>query len=84
MDVKRHHRLTRDISAVTSGAVFQHILLIYGLGITLLASSASDYVNSGYMRNRNAPILRSSIKWDDYAKNILLIINTPKYDFRRF
>lgn len=70
-----------DISAVTFWGQFSTILLIYGLGITLLALIASDYVELRLMRKEMR--IKGRIKWDD-MQNHILIINTPKYDSERY
>lgn len=70
-----------DISAVTFWGQFSTILLIYGMGITLLAQIASDYVELRLMRKEMR--IKGRIKWDD-MQNHILIINTPKYDSERY
>ena len=70
-----------DISAVTFWGQFSTILLIYGLGITLLALIASDYVELRLMRKEMR--IKGRIKWDD-MQNHILIINTPKHDSERY
>ncbi|MGB0783356.1 MAG: ion channel [Marinomonas sp.] len=70
-----------DISAVTFWGQFSTILLIYGLGITLLAQIASDYVELRLTRKEMR--IKGRMRWDD-MQNHILIINTPKYDAERY
>ncbi|MDB4837240.1 ion channel [Marinomonas sp.] len=64
-----------DISAATFWGQFSTIILIYGMGITLLAQIASDYVELRLMKKEMR--IKGHIKWDD-MQNHILIINTPK------
>ncbi|MCV2401773.1 potassium channel family protein [Marinomonas sp. C2222] len=64
-----------DISAATFWGQFSTIILIYGMGITLLAQIASDYVE--YRLVKKEMRIKGRIKWDD-MQNHILIINTPK------
>jgi voltage-gated potassium channel len=70
-----------DISAATFWGQFSTIVLIYGMGITLLAQIASDYVEIRLMRKEMR--IKGRVKWDD-MQNHILIINTPKYDAERY
>lgn len=70
-----------DISAATFWGQFSTVLLIYGMGITLLAQIASDYVEIRLMRKEMR--VKGRMKWND-MQNHILIINTPKYDSERY
>lgn len=70
-----------DISAITFWGQFSTILLIYGMGITLLAQIASDYVEIRLIRKEMR--IKGRMKWDDMQDHIL-IVNTPKYDAERY
>ncbi|WP_227803863.1 potassium channel family protein [Marinomonas profundi] len=63
-----------DISAGTFWGQFSTIVLIYGMGITLLAQIASDYIEIRLTRKEMR--IKGRIKWDD-MQNHILIINTP-------
>lgn len=64
-----------DISAATFWGQLSTIVLIYGMGITLLAQIASDYVEMRLIKKEMR--IKGQIKWDD-MQNHILIINTPK------
>ncbi len=70
-----------DISAITFWGQFSTIVLIYGMGITLLAQTASDYVELRLMRKEMR--IKGGIKWDE-MENHILIVNTPKHDAERY
>jgi voltage-gated potassium channel len=70
-----------DISAATFWGQFSTIVLIYGMGITLLAQIASDYVEIRLTRKEMR--IKGRMRWDD-MQNHILIINTPKYDAERY
>jgi len=70
-----------DLSAATFWGQFSTVLLIYGMGITLLAQIASDYVEIRLMRKEMR--IKGRMKWND-MQNHILIINTPKYDSERY
>lgn len=70
-----------DISAATFWGQFSTILLIYGMGITLLAQIASDYVELRLTKKEMR--VKGVIRWNE-MQNHILIINTPKYDSERY
>lgn len=70
-----------DISAITFWGQFSTILLIYGMGITLLAQIASDYVELKMIKKEMR--IKGFMRWND-MQNHILIINTPKYDSERY
>lgn len=70
-----------DISAATFWGQFSTIVLIYGMGITLLAQIASDYVEIRLLRKDMR--IKGRMRWDN-MQNHILIINTPKYDAERY
>lgn len=70
-----------DISAASFWGQFCTIVLIYGMGITLLAQIASDYVELRLMRKEMR--IKGRMRWDQMQDHIL-IINTPKYDTERY
>lgn len=70
-----------DISAVTFWGQFSTIVLIYGMGITLVAQIASDYIE---LRITNKEMrIKGRMEWNTMQDH-LLIINTPKYDTERY
>lgn len=70
-----------DISAATFWGQFSTIVLIYGMGITLLAQMASDYVELRLAKKEMR--VKGFIRWNE-MQNHILIINTPKYDSERY
>lgn len=70
-----------DLSAVTFWGQFSTILLIYGMGITLLAQIASDYVELRIIRKEMRT--NGRMEWKKMQDH-LLIINTPKYNTERY
>lgn len=70
-----------DISAITFWGQFSTILLIYGMGITLLAQIASDYVELRLTKKEMR--IKGFKRWNE-MQNHILIINTPKYDSERY
>jgi voltage-gated potassium channel len=70
-----------DISAVTFWGQLSTILLIYGMGITLLAQIASDYVELRLTKKEMQ--IKGLIRWND-MNNHILIINTPESDAERY
>lgn len=70
-----------DISAATFWGQFSTILLIYGMGITLLAQIASDYVELRLTKKEMR--VKGVIRWNE-MQNHILIVNTPKYDAERY
>jgi voltage-gated potassium channel len=70
-----------DISAITFWGQLSTIVLIYGMGITLLAQIASDYVELRLTKKEMR--VKGLIRWDE-MQNHILIINTPKYDSERY
>ncbi|RDL43264.1 metal transporter [Marinomonas piezotolerans] len=70
-----------DISAATFWGQFTTIVLIYGMGITLLAQIASDYVELRLMRKEMK--LKGRMEWSDMQDH-LLIINTPTTNTERY
>lgn len=70
-----------DLSAATFWGQFATIVLIYGLGITLLAQIASDYVEIRLMRKEMK--IKGRLEWSDMQDH-LLIINTPTTNTERY
>jgi voltage-gated potassium channel len=70
-----------DISAVTFWGQLSTIVLIYGMGITLLAQMASDYVELRLAKKEMR--VKGFIRWNE-MQNHILIINTPKHDSERY
>lgn len=70
-----------DISAATFWGQFATIVLIYGMGITLLAQIASDYVEIRIMRKEMK--IKGRLEWSDMQDH-LLIINTPSTNTERY
>lgn len=70
-----------DLSAATFWGQFSTIVLIYGLGITLLAQIASDYVEIRLMRKEMK--IKGRLEWRDMQDH-LLIINTPVTNTERY
>ncbi|MGR0279277.1 ion channel [Marinomonas dokdonensis] len=66
-----------DISAASFWGQFSTIVLIYGMGITLLAQIASDYVELRITRKELH--IKGRLEWTNMNDHIL-IINTPKYN----
>lgn len=65
-----------DISAATVWGQVATIVLIYGIGITLLAQIASDYIESRIQKKEMG--IRGQLEWRN-MHNHLLIVNTPKH-----
>lgn len=65
-----------DISAATVWGQTATIVLIYGIGIALLAQIASDYIESRIQKKEMS--IKGQLEWE-HMKEHLLIINTPKY-----
>jgi voltage-gated potassium channel len=70
-----------DISAITFWGQLSTIILIYGMGITLLAQIASDYVEIRLIKKEMR--IKGRIRWSEMEDHIL-IINTPKYEAERY
>lgn len=70
-----------DISAITFWGQLSTIILIYGMGITLLAQIASDYVEIRLIGKEMR--IKGRIRWSD-MENHILIVNTPKYEAERY
>ncbi|MBJ7539440.1 potassium channel family protein [Marinomonas transparens] len=70
-----------DISAITFWGQLSTIVLIYGMGITLLAQIASDYVE--LRLTRKTMRINGHMEWKNMQDH-LLIINTPKQDAERY
>ncbi|WP_235890041.1 potassium channel family protein [Maribrevibacterium harenarium] len=70
-----------DLSAGTFWGQFATIVLIYGLGITLLAQIASDYVELRLVRRDMR--IKGRTEWSDMQDH-LLIINTPANNTGRY
>lgn len=70
-----------DISAASFWGQFATIVLIYGMGITLLAQIASDYVEIRLIRKEMR--IKGRVEWDKMQDHIL-IINTPRYNSERY
>ncbi|TBR43847.1 potassium channel protein [Marinomonas agarivorans] len=65
-----------DISAATVWGQTATIVLIYGIGIALLAQIASDYIETRIQKKEMG--IKGQLEWE-HMKDHLLIINTPKY-----
>jgi voltage-gated potassium channel len=63
-----------DFSAVTPAGRLATVLLLYIVGITMLAQLASDYID--YRLERRQRMLQGRWEWN--MKNHMLIVNTPK------
>lgn len=70
-----------DISAATFWGQLATIVFIYGMGITLLAQIASDYVEIRLIRKEMK--IKGRLEWSDMQDH-LLIINTPTTDTERY
>ncbi|MGO3407291.1 ion channel [Marinomonas sp.] len=70
-----------DISAATFWGQLSTIVLIYCMGITLLAQIASDYIELRITRKEMR--IKGRMEWNAMQDH-LLIINTPKYDAERY
>ncbi len=70
-----------DLSAATFWGQFATIVLIYGLGITLLAQIASDYVEIRLQHKEMK--IKGRMEWSDMQDH-LLIINTPTTNTERY
>ncbi|GAB3487827.1 ion channel [Marinomonas epiphytica] len=70
-----------DISAATFWGQLFTIVFIYGLGITLLAQIASDYVELRISRKEMR--IKGRLEWNKMQDHIL-IINTPKYNTENY
>ena len=70
-----------DLSAATFWGQFATILLIYGMGITLLAQIASDYVEIRIMQKEMK--IKGRMEWTSMEDH-LLIINTPTTNTERY
>lgn len=69
-----------DFSAVTTAGRLTTTVLLYVVGITVLAQLASDYIDHRLERRRR--MLEG--KWDWDMENHLLIINTPRHNTGRY
>lgn len=65
-----------DISAASFLGQLATIVLIYGVGITLLAQIASDYIELRIQKKEMS--IKGQLEWNT-MQNHLLIINTPKH-----
>lgn len=70
-----------DISAATFWGQLSTIVLIYCMGITLLAQIASDYIELRITHKEMR--IKGRMEWNTMQDH-LLIINTPKYDAERY
>ncbi len=70
-----------DISAATFWGQAATIILIYGIGIALLAQIASDYIELRLQKKEMR--IKGRMEWDQMQDH-LLIINTPKYYTERY
>lgn len=70
-----------DLSAATFWGQFTTIILIYSLGITLLAQIASDYVEIRIMHKEMK--IKGRMEWSSMQDH-LLIINTPTTNTERY
>lgn len=69
-----------DLSAATPAGRAATVLLLYIVGITLLAQLASDYID--YRLERRQNMLQGRWEWN--MKDHMLIINTPKQNTVRY
>lgn len=69
-----------DFSASTAAGRLATTLLLYAVGITVLAQLASDYID--YRLQRRQRMLEG--KWDWDMEDHLLVINTPRYNATRY
>lgn len=69
-----------DLSAATPAGRLATVLLLYIVGITLLAQLASDYID--YRLERRQKMLQGHWEWK--MKDHMLIINTPKQNAVRY
>ena len=65
-----------DFSAATVGGRIATTVLMYAIGITVLAQLASDYID--YRLQRRQRMIEG--KWDWDMQDHLLVINTPKFN----
>lgn len=65
-----------DVSASTFGGRVATVVLLYAVGITVLAQLASDYID--YRLQRRRRMIEG--KWDWDMQDHLLVINTPRYN----
>ncbi|MFT2110417.1 potassium channel family protein [Marinomonas sp. 2405UD68-3] len=70
-----------DISAATFWGQAATIILIYGIGIALLAQIASDYIELRLQKKEMR--IKGRMEWDEMQDH-LLIINTPKHYTERY
>lgn len=70
-----------DISAATVWGQIATIVLIYGMGIALLAQIASDYIELRLQKKELR--IKGRMEWSDMQDH-LLIINTPKHYTERY
>jgi len=69
-----------DLSASTAAGRTATVLLLYVVGITMLAQLASDYID--YRLERRQKMLQGRWGWN--MKNHMLIVNTPKQNTIRY
>lgn len=69
-----------DLSAATPAGRLATVLLLYIVGITMLAQLASDYID--YRLERRQKMLQGQWEWN--MKDHMLIINTPKQNTVRY
>lgn len=69
-----------DLSAATSAGRTATVLLLYIVGITMLAQLASDYID--YRLERRQKMLQGHWEWN--MNDHMLIINTPKQNTVRY
>jgi len=65
-----------DISAASVWGQAATIILIYGIGIALLAQIASDYIELRIQKKEMG--IKGQLEWEN-MQNHLLIVNTPKH-----
>ncbi|WP_191601564.1 potassium channel family protein [Marinomonas algicola] len=70
-----------DISAATIWGQAATIILIYGVGIALLAQIASDYIELRLQKKEMR--IKGNLEWDQMQDH-LLIVNTPKHYTERY
>lgn len=70
-----------DLSPVTFWGQFSTVVLIYGMGITLLAQIASDYVELRILHKEMR--IKGHMEWNNMQDH-LLIVNTPTNDAPRY
>ena len=69
-----------DFSAATPAGRVATVVLLYAVGITVLAQLASDYID--YRLQRRQRMLEGKWNWD--MEDHLLVVNTPRYNGARY